>query len=1141
MSGSGRVCGTSCPASPAGARECPSSPMALSSAARALLRTTSGGSMDTGSSESGAERMRDVRRAFVFHVLLCQWVDQHLVHFAPCRSVHGAFADGLRLHALACLLTGAPRDTAAPCPQPQTRAERVRNIAAALHVVEAFLQTPLDGFQPELVADGNADMVVAILSVLVIEFDAASDLAVIASQNPLNTLKKVVGGKRLSIHVAPSRRTEQRTTDAAPLVPGSEMCTTDPQILENVVRAEHKRRSNAFTRSNVPTTQLARSLAASTPSAAASPQPSSGGAGTAVAAAAAAGRGARTGMSYSDSEDAQHSASDDSDDDDDGDDEEKKHKHHRHTHKHEKKQRTRTPVSLTFTPVKTPESQQQQQQQQQRQQEEEEEEHNPAALKPKAFQLAATAPVQRQPRLGQLQPRLGQPCITGSGSGNSGRLLSRPLVRQDNAKNLGGLLNRSPAAQKPFAMARKVVQKRRNDSAKGLYAIPADFAPHAAEAIDYNISCNAFTAIPDELLASTTLESLDISANRIRVLPPLVDAAGEHVAFTALATLRLSLNKLKSVPPEVFALPQLQEISLHHCGLDEIVFPEEGTLAESCLRVIDLESNSLAVLPSVASFPRLFSLKVSFNHLTALPPLDAQTRLAELSAVGNQIARVPLLPASLTSVDLSDNQIAALEEAPMFAEGAPAFKLTTLRLQKNQIRALPPRFFDKMPGLVMADLSENELHEIPRLCSDTLESLYLGGNHLTEMPVALNDLPALAVLDLSRNDIVQLPPLDETHGLRTLFLSFNPLREAPRTVPTRVKELHLAGCRLTAVPPYHLRSPEIVVLHSNQLESLDVAGLCSDTAQLRLLDVSLNCLTKDLRSGLAGSVSPEVEIRDQHQQGQAGERGQQQRVGVADMVGRRPQMEDFVAVADDVRGDGTHALQFYGLFDGHGGREVAKQGGEFVQQYISEHSGALSDPVACEQTLVAALVQANKLFPVTPLDQCQGSTALLAVVVGETRLHIANIGDSRAVLFSRGRVTRVSLDHKPLDPAEYQRILNVSGWVSPDGRIMGVLSVARALGDKALFPFVSSQPFTAAFELEALADGAAPGEQFLVLACDGVWDVVSDSQACTVVRESLQQHGGNTAVAAAALRDWAYINGSNDNISVIVVSLPGHL
>ena len=1100
--------------------------MALSSAARALLRTSSSGSTTSSSDDagsdgsdraSGAERMKDVRRAFVFHVLLCQWVDQHLLHFAPCRSVHGAFADGLRLHALACVLTGAPADTRAPCPQPQTRADRVRNIAEACRVVEAFLQTPLAGFDPERVADGSADMVVALLSVFVIEFDAASDLALIASQNPLNTLKKVVNGKRLSIHVAPRRRADQRTTAAAPLVPGSEMCTTDPQILENVVRAEHKRRSNAFTRSGVPTTQLALARAAGgagaagadVPPTSATPQPSS------------------TGKDDGDNNDSDNDSDSDSDSDSDDEDDDKK--HHKH-HKHEKK--PKAPMSLTFTPVKTSEPHR------------EEGGALVAAARPKPVQLSATAPAERQPRLGQLQPRLGQPCVTGSGSGNSGRLLARPLVRQDNAKNLGGLLTRSPGAPTPFGLGRKVVQRRRNDSAKGLYAIPADFAPHAAAAIEYNLSCNAFTAVPDELLASTTLESLDISANRIRALPPLVDAAGAYVAFTALATLRLSLNRLKSVPPEVFGLPQLQEIALHHCGLDAIAFPAAGTLADSCLRVIDLDSNSLAVLPSVAAFPRLFALKVSFNHLTELPPLDAQTRLTELAAAGNRIARLPRLPASLVSVDLSDNRIAAVEEAPLFAEGAPVFRLTTLRLQKNRIRALPPRFFEQMPGLVLADLSENELREIPRLCSDTLESLYLGGNHLAAMPVALSDLPALAVLDLSRNDIAQLPPLDETHGLRTLFLSFNPLKAAPSTVPTRIKELHMAGCGLAAVPPYHLRAPEILVLHSNRLASLDVAGLCSDTAQLRLLDVSLNCLAQDVRAAL-GSAAPGLDVRDEHQQQQ--QQHQQEtgvcapRVGVADMVGRRPQMEDYDVVADDVRGDGTHSVQFYGLFDGHGGREVARQGGEFVQQYVCEHADALADPAACEQTLVAALVQANRLFPVTPLDQCQGSTALLAVVVGARRLHVANIGDSRAVLYSRGRAARVSLDHKPLDPAEYPRILNVSGWVSPDGRIMGVLSVARALGDKALFPFVSSQPFTAAYELETLPEGAPPGEQFLVLACDGVWDVVSDDQACTVVRESLQQHGGNSTVAAAALRDWAYINGSNDNISVIVVSLPGHL
>ena len=152
---------------------------------------------------------------------------------------------------------------------------------------------------------------------------------------------------------------------------------------------------------------------------------------------------------------------------------------------------------------------------------------------------------------------------------------------------------------------RAVVPKRRNDSAKGLCAIPADFAPHASAALEYNGSCNKFAAVPDELLASTTLESLDLSANRLRALPPLRTSDGAWACFTALTTLRLSLNRLGRVPPELFALPRLQELVLRRCGLTELVFPADLAPEQSRLRLLDVEHNELERLPPVACFPRL--------------------------------------------------------------------------------------------------------------------------------------------------------------------------------------------------------------------------------------------------------------------------------------------------------------------------------------------------------------------------------------------------------------------------------------------------------------------------------------------------------------------------------------------------------
>jgi len=356
----------------------------------------------------------------------------------------------------------------------------------------------------------------------------------------------------------------------------------------------------------------------------------------------------------------------------------------------------------------------------------------------------------------------------------------------------------------------------------------------------------------------------------------------------------------------------------------------------------------------------------------------------------------------------------------------------------------------------------------------------------------------------------------------------------------------MAGCGLKKIPSYKLKKLEVVMLHSNVIESLDVSNIAADTSKLRLLDVSMNRIRHDVHKGLK-NVSEQFELHDTQLPKKVKEKKGKQHadpeIGVAEMCGRRPSMEDFVSFSDDVLGDGSGRVKYLGLFDGHGGSQVSTDSGKFVQKYLSEKLPEMKDQLKSatemEQVLVNALNEANKLFPVTPILQCQGATALVALIVDHCKLHIANIGDSRAVLYSGGKAKRVSVDHKPLDAVEYQRVLNVNGWVSPDGRIMGVLAVARALGDKALFPYVSSQAFTASYDLEDVSKADSVSSQFLILACDGVWDVVSDEQACTIVRNALEQHDGNSAVAAAALRDWAYLNDSNDNISVMVLPLLG--
>jgi serine/threonine protein phosphatase PrpC len=127
---------------------------------------------------------------------------------------------------------------------------------------------------------------------------------------------------------------------------------------------------------------------------------------------------------------------------------------------------------------------------------------------------------------------------------------------------------------------------------------------------------------------------------------------------------------------------------------------------------------------------------------------------------------------------------------------------------------------------------------------------------------------------------------------------------------------------------------------------------------------------------------------------------------------------------------------------------------------------------------------------------------------------------------------RLSFDHKPGDPAEKARIEVCGGsvlWIRDIARLDGYLAVARSFGDLSFAPKVSVEPHTCTVPLEAT-------DQFLILACDGVWDVLSDQDATDLAGRILSR-GATAVLASERLRDEAYTRGSTDNISVMVILL----
>ena len=133
-----------------------------------------------------------------------------------------------------------------------------------------------------------------------------------------------------------------------------------------------------------------------------------------------------------------------------------------------------------------------------------------------------------------------------------------------------------------------------------------------------------------------------------------------------------------------------------------------------------------------------------------------------------------------------------------------------------------------------------------------------------------------------------------------------------------------------------------------------------------------------------------------------------------------------------------------------------------------------------------------------------GATAVVAAI-RDGQLHVANAGDSRAVLSRRGTAVPLSFDHKPALATELARIDKAGGWVTAQGRINGNLNLSRALGDlkykgdRALGrheQMITAEPDVTTHALEQ-------GDEFIVIACDGVWDCMTNQQVCDFVKERL--------------------------------------
>ena len=253
--------------------------------------------------------------------------------------------------------------------------------------------------------------------------------------------------------------------------------------------------------------------------------------------------------------------------------------------------------------------------------------------------------------------------------------------------------------------------------------------------------------------------------------------------------------------------------------------------------------------------------------------------------------------------------------------------------------------------------------------------------------------------------------------------------------------------------------------------------------------------------------------------------------GLCSIKGDRKSMEDSHCSLLSLPIEGLENWSFFGVFDGHGGDEISNYISEELINSILNADKELFELLSSNNEITSSLYENRLIQAITNGfynidDEMRklrvrtndpGSTAV-ACLITPTQIYLINLGDSRGFIVSNNQIKISTQDHKPEDEIEKERILNAGGQVKFRGKpykrkdiydikINGMrLSMSRALGDYLMKcnpdkdrceQIVIAKPDIYVYERSIEKD------EYLVLACDGIWDVIENDELKQYIDYSL--------------------------------------
>lgn len=641
--------------------------------------------------------------------------------------------------------------------------------------------------------------------------------------------------------------------------------------------------------------------------------------------------------------------------------------------------------------------------------------------------------------------------------------------------------------------------------------IPKDFSKRFPKLNSLNLNYNLITDIPENdsenEVFPKTLKDIKITNNLIEKVPNSI------TSLPILAFLNLHRNKLKEIPklPETIvtlnvsrnmiekfeeqSLPNLKELIIYSNELTS--FPVE--IKTEKIETLKAHHNHFTDFDITSLSNTITLIDISFNKIERIPNdfFNVFSNIQEFTACFNQLTELPVEIGNckcLTTLEISFNPIKNLPKLPR--------SITTISASKCELTEFNSDGFveatseEDVINLKHADFSQNKLESFPEIKS--IQYLNLSQNSLKKLPKITYKLK---VLDVSMNAIEELPGEVSGNSLIELNLSFNKIEKMPS---------------IQFLP--QLKSLDIS--HNPIVSMLDVTGNLHldriDISRTKKVEFVNNSTVKHeviMSSTKLSKVAPMKKEPILIVQRKGG-----QKSGYSEIIGLRDEMEDAIIVRDD--------LFLYAVCDGHAGFDTSN----FASIQLPHLFEFYKNQITYEKVgdlILNIFDDMEKELKKMRFDD--GSTLCLCLLckdsAGIQKVVTAHLGDARALIALKdGRSKELTIDHKPSNRKEFERIHNQFGRLSSKNRIDGSLAVSRSIGDYSVF--------AVGRDVELNGFDVGEDDKYLIIGCDGVFDVLTNEEVALVASKASSPYE-----AAFLVRNAAYGCGSTDNISVIVVDL----